>query len=158
MSQAVCLAIIRLRGTINIRKDVKDTLRMLRLNRANHATVIPSSPQYLGMLQKVKDYVTWGEISRETLTQLLKKRGEMVGGKKVTLAYLKKKGFKSFEDLAHKSHSLNFKLKDLKEVTPIFRLHPPSKGFKKSLKRAYKEDGELGYRGDKINWLIKKMI
>ncbi len=157
MSQATCLIVIRLRGTINLRQDVKDTLKMLRLNQVNHAIVIPSNPEYLGMLQKVKDCVTWGEVSEETLTQLLKKRGKMVGGKKITLDYLNEKGYKSFEDISRKIYSLDLKLKDLKEVKPVLRLHPPSKGFKKSLKRAFNENGEMGYRGSEINQLVKKM-
>lgn len=158
MVKAKCLAAVRVRGTINVRKDIEDTLRMLRLNRANHATIIPSTPQYLGMLQKAKDHITWGEISQEILTHLIKKRGRLVGGKNITLDFLKKKGFQSFEELANKIYSSDLKLKDLKDVKPIFRLHPPSKGFEKSLKRAFKDGGETGYRGDKINELIKRMM
>ena len=42
-------------------------------------------------------------------------------------------------------------------IKPVFRLTPPSKGFKKSIKQQY-PNGEIGYRGEKINELILRMI
>ncbi|MEM2203989.1 MAG: 50S ribosomal protein L30, partial [Sulfolobales archaeon] len=43
-------------------------------------------------------------------------------------------------------------------VKPVFRLHPPSGGFKGSIKKPYGNGGELGYRGQDINDLIRRMI
>jgi len=153
-----CLAVVRVRGTVNVRSDVKYTLKLLRLEKPNHATLIPATPQYLGMLQKAKDYITWGEASKEIITKLLQKRGEIVGGKKLTEEYLRKKGFNGFEEVAEKLYKTELKLKELDGVKPVFRLRPPSKGFKKTLKRAFSEGGELGYRGEKINELLARMI
>lgn len=158
MSTGKCLAVVRVRGTVNVRGDIKYTLKLLRLEKPNHATLIPATPQYLGMLQKAKDYITWGEVSKETIIKLLQKRGEIIGGKKLTEEYLKKKGFNGFEDVAEKLYKAELKLKELDGVKPVFRLHPPSKGFKKTLKRAFSEGGELGYRGEKINELLVRMI
>jgi large subunit ribosomal protein L30 len=152
-----CLIVVRLRGSVNLRRDVKDTLRMLHLNRVNHATVIPSTPEYLGMLQKVKDHTTWGEASKETLNYLLEKRGEVEGGIRLTDKYLKDKNYGSIKDVAEALHELKLKLKDLKGIRPTFRLHPPSKGYKKTLKRSFTDGGETGYRGEKINELVKRM-
>ena len=42
-------------------------------------------------------------------------------------------------------------------IKPVFRLHPPSKGFKGKVKRSYTAGGVTGYRGENINSLIKKM-
>jgi large subunit ribosomal protein L30 len=133
---------------------VEDTLRMLHLNRANHATLIPATPTFLGMLQKVKDHVTWGEISLEHLTDLLAKRGLLEGGKKLTERHPPD----GLKEVAAALHSGKLKLKDLEGVKPIFRLTPPSGGFKHSLKYSCVEGGETGYRGEKINELIKKMV
>jgi large subunit ribosomal protein L30 len=33
-------AVIRIRGSVNVRKDIDDTLRMLRLNRKMHCVVL----------------------------------------------------------------------------------------------------------------------
>lgn len=153
-----CLAVVRLRGTINVRRDVKETLKMLNITRPNHATIIPATPTYLGMLKTAKDHVTWGEISAETLTELLRKRGEAIGGEKLTEKQLKEGGYSSLKGVAEALHSSKAKLKNLRGVRPIFRLHPPSGGFRRTLKRGFSECGELGYRGEKINDLLKKMM
>ena len=58
-------ATIRLRSDINANIEVKDTLKHLRLNKINHCVLIPESKVYDGMLFKVKDYVTWGEVKPE---------------------------------------------------------------------------------------------
>ncbi len=42
-------------------------------------------------------------------------------------------------------------------IKPVFRLSPPSKGFRKSIKQHY-PNGEVGYRGKEINELLKRMI
>ena len=44
-----------------------------------------------------------------------------------------------------------------KKGKPPYRLHPPVKGFGGSIKSHYPE-GALGYRGEKINELIKAML
>ena len=72
------LAIIRIRGTVGVSGEIKDTLKMLRLNRRNHATLIDDRPSYIGMLKKAAEYVTWGEIDLETLELLLRRRGELL--------------------------------------------------------------------------------
>ena len=40
-----------------------------------------------------------------------------------------------------------------------FALHPPRGGFeRKGIKKSYTQKGALGYRGEKINDLIKRML
>ena len=70
------IAIIRLRGMTGIKRDIKDTMNMLRLYNKNHCVIISNSENYIGMLRKVKDYVTWGEIDSDTLKLLDEKRGK----------------------------------------------------------------------------------
>jgi len=43
-------------------------------------------------------------------------------------------------------------------IPPVFYLHPPKGGFKRSLKRPLADGGELGYRGKEIVSLISRMI
>ncbi len=69
------LAVIQIRGTINAKKEIKDTLKFLNLQRKNACTIVPDTPNYLGMLNKLKDYVTFGEISEDTNKKLVAKRG-----------------------------------------------------------------------------------
>lgn len=124
------IAIVRVRGDVNIQKPIKDTLKMLRLYRKNYCSIYDATPNILGMVNKIKDYVTWGEIDQETLKLLKEKRGEKT------------------------------KNKEGKElVKPFFRLSPPKKGFgRKGIKMPFHLSGALGNRKEKINDLIKRMI
>lgn len=141
------LAVIRIRGSVGMKKDIKDTLVMLRLQRKNHCIVLNETAPIRGMLQKSKDYITWGEISDDILKALIKKRGRKSGDIKLK----EEETEKIFSEL-----KAGKKIKDLK-IKPVFRLTPPSGGFRKSIKQHY-PNGEIGYRKDKINELLLKMI
>ncbi len=148
---------LRVRGRTGIKGEVEDTLKMLRLRRINHAVLLPDTPSYQGMLQKGKDYITWGEIDQETLTQLIAKRGRLPGRGRVNDEVLAELGdFKSAEELAGAIIKEETTL-DEYGLKPIFRLHPPRKGYK-NVKKAYNEDGTLGYRGENMEDLIRKML
>ncbi|MGZ7069334.1 MAG: 50S ribosomal protein L30 [Methanobacterium sp.] len=151
------IAAIRLRGRTGIKKDIANTLDMLKLTRINHAVLIEDNPSYNGMLQKAKDYITWGEIEQETVSKLLSKRGKITGNVKLTEDYLKDNtDFSSVEELSKALADSGNKLED-SGIKPVFRLHPPRKGYE-NIKKTFAESGSLGYRGDKINDLIKRMI
>ena len=48
---------------------------------------------------------------------------------------------------------------DNKKLKKYFRLNAPRKGFgRKGIKHPYQNGGALGYRGQAINELIKRMI
>ncbi len=150
-------AVIRIRGKVGVRKKIEDTLKMLRLKSVNNCVVIPESPSYKGMLSVVKDYVTWGEIKKEVLVELLKRRLRLKGNKRVDEKILKEvTGYDTFEKFAEDLMSGKIKLKDFEKLEPVFRLHPPSGGFK-SIKQHYPK-GDLGYRGEAINELLLRMI
>ena len=155
--KAKCLAVVRVRGISDIFREIKDTLKMLHLTRNCHATLIDNRPAYIGMLKKVKDYVAWGEVSKETIALLLRERGKITGDKKLNDEYAKKNGYKSLDDLADALYSLKTEYTSLPDIKPIFRLHPPRKGFKGKVKKSYAADGVTGYRGEAINTLIESM-
>ncbi len=131
---------------------------MLHLTRNCHATLIDDRPSYLGMLHKAKNYVTWGEISKESVMLLLRERGRIVGNKKLTEEYIREVGYKSLDDLAEAVHKTEVEYNSLPNIKPVFRLHPPKKGFKGKVKKSYTAGGVTGYRGEAINDLIKRMI
>src|SRR2546430_8855630 len=81
-------AVLRLRGKSDLRRDVKDTLRLLYLTRQNHCAIVPQDTAYRGMLQVVKDYVTWGEVDTEVVARLLLKRGRQVGDRPIDDAFV----------------------------------------------------------------------
>ena len=138
------LAIILVRGLVNVTQSVKDTLAMLRLKRKNHCVVVENSALNKGMLMKVKDYVTYGEINEETFKQLVEKRGEE----------FKARESDSKNKYTYKSLEFNGK-----KYKPYFRLNPPKKGFgRKGIKMPFKTGGGLGDREEKINDLIVRML
>ena len=151
------LALVRVRGEVRINTDTKDTLGMLHLRRANFCCIVDNRPQYKGMVNKVKDYIAWGEIDEKTLAGLLSKWARKSGDERLTPEDLKAKKFASFEDFAKKFLDFKAEFSDL-GIKPMFRLHPPSKGHERAgIKLAYSQGGALGYRGAGINELIAKM-
>jgi large subunit ribosomal protein L30 len=152
------IAVVRVRGTININTDTKDALRMLHLTRANHCTIIPGGAQWRGTLLKVKDYVTWGPVDEKTMVELLEKRGRLTGGRPLTGEHLAAHTpYKTVEELAKALVGEKADLRRLKDVKPLFRLAPPKRGYEKVMQN-WKSGGSLGDRGDKINELIRRML
>ncbi|MFQ5908065.1 MAG: 50S ribosomal protein L30 [Thermoplasmata archaeon] len=151
------VAAVRVRGGVRVRKDIADTLRMLRLHRPNHCVVVPRRDTYLGMLQKAKDFITWGEVDGEVLTQLLANRGRRVGDKPLTEAHVKELGYRSITALAEAIQEGKVDLQGLDDVKPVFRLSPPRKGYE-GVKRSFREGGALGDRGPAINELLLRMM
>jgi len=139
-------AIIRIKGSVKLRKEIKDTLAMLRVHRKMHCVLIKETDTVKGMLNKVRNWITWGEIDDKILELMIRKRGRKQGNKRLTEKEIKD----VFEFIKN-----NERIPDI--IKPVFRLTPPSKGFKKSIKQHY-PNGELGYRGKEINGLLKRMI
>lgn len=156
--QKKCFVAVRIRGLSDIPQETKDTLMMLRLTRNCHATLLDDRPAYKGMLQKSKNCITWGDASKETVAMLLKKRGRLSGDKKLTDEYAKELGYDSLDALAEAIVNVEVDFCSLPEVKPVFRLSPPSKGYKGKTKKSYVAGGEAGYRGEAINDLLKRMI
>jgi large subunit ribosomal protein L30 len=94
------------------------------------------------MIEKVKHYVSFGEIEKETLIKLLKARAQRVD----------KKQFKA-EEVAEELISG----KSLNELgfKPFFRLHPPRKGIRSKI--LAKDGGVLGHNKE-INKLVERML
>ena len=151
-------AVIRVRGQPDVNYDIEYTMKLLGINKVNHWAIVPENAVTKGMLQKIKDYTTYGEINEETLAKLIRVRGRLEGDKMITDEYLAENSdFKTVEELAKAIIENDYKMKDLEKGKPVFRLHPPVKGYEGN-KRSYKNGGALGYRGDAINALIARML
>ena len=126
------LAAVLIRNTVGASPAVRDTLKMLRLKSKHTCVVLDNNKINKGMLNKVKDYTSYGEITDATLKLLQEKRGRKEAEKKAN--------------------------KDSK-TRIVFHLHPPRGGFeKKGIKHSFTQGGALGYRGSKMDNLIKRMI
>lgn len=133
------LAVIRVRGTVKVRQSIAETLNRLRLKRVNNLVIVTANPGYKGMVDKSKDFVTFGEIDEKTLLRLFARKGiqakpedvkSLLGGEKT--------------------------VKDLGIEMPI-RMHPPKHGYE-GVKYGYNQGGSLGNRGAEINELIARML
>jgi large subunit ribosomal protein L30 len=140
------IGIVRVRGIRKIKPKIAKTLSLLRLNKVNHAVIVKANPKYLGMLAVAKDYITFGEVEKETVQKLIEKRG-MVGRKKAIVLF-KKEDIKKMVDEIWEG-------KRPKLLNPVFRLHAPRKGWK-SIKLPYPR-GALGLR-DNMDELLSRMM
>lgn len=153
------LAAIRIRGHMRLRSATEDAMKSLRLTRANHCVLVPATDEYVGQLQKAKDYITWGPIDAKEIAALIRARGRLEGDKPITDAVVQGgTQYKSIDEFAQAIARAETKYGELKDVKPIFRLHPPLKGFKGGNKRGVNAHGNLGDRGPKMSELLKRMI
>jgi len=152
-----CFVAVRIRGTVRAHREARETLKQMHLTRNNYAVLIDDRPAFIGMLRAAQSYITWGDVSKECVGMMLHERGRLAGNRKLSEEYLKKAGYKSLEELAEKIHRCAVTYQKLPGIQPVFRLRPPTKGFKGNIKKSYRAGGELGYRGEDINELVKRM-
>jgi len=157
-TEKVILA-IRVRGQVGVRPQIEDTLNKLLLGRLHQARLITVTPSLEGMITKSKDYITWGEPTEDLVEQLLKKRGRLPGNGRLTDAYVKKNSsHSSIKALAKAIATGKGKVSDVEGLKPVFRLTPPSKGYKGKRNLPVGMGGITGYRGEGINELAIRMI
>jgi len=150
-------AIVQVRGVVNTRREIKDTLKMLRLHHINHCVLVPDTPEYLGMIRKVKDFVAYGEVDTATIEVILRTRGRVVGNYPLTDDYVRaNSAFSGISEFAAALASGEARLHDIPGLKPVLRLHPPRKGYR-TIKRTAQQGGALGYYGEEINALLYKM-
>ena len=152
--------VVRARSDVKVERSIRETMGMLNLTRVNHAVIIPDNPQYKGMLQKAKDYITRGDANADLVEKMITERGRLVGDKPVTDDDVKEgTEYGSIKEFAAAITSGEATVKDLPGMKRVFRLHPPRgpKGWG-GLKRTYVVGGALGPRGDDISALVERMI
>ena len=152
--------VIRVRSDRGVKPKIRDTMSMLNLTKVNHAVLVPDTPAYAGMLQKAKDYVTWGEVGADTISDLISQRGRMIGDKPITNAVINSGSeFSTINALSKAIASGDARTNDVEGMKPVFRLHPPrgAKGWG-GIKRSFSTGGALGFRGEAISDLVERMI
>ena len=152
--------VVRARSNIKVEHSIRETMDMLNLTRVNHAVIIPENAQYKGMLQKAKDYITWGDADAELVEKMISGRGRLIGDKPVSDADVKEgTDYSSIKEFSSAIAAGKATVKDMAELKRVFRLHPPRgpKGWG-GLKRTYVIGGALGPRGEDIGALVERMI
>ena len=140
------IAVIRIKGQVGLKGEIVNTLNRLRLKKKYSCVVLgkPTKEQ-IGMIEKLKNVVAYGEITKETLEKLIGKRGQLIDKSKAIDAK------KIAEELMEGKSPWAVDLK------PFFRLHPPRGGIE-SKKHFGVGKGVLGDNGKKINDLIRRML
>jgi large subunit ribosomal protein L30 len=137
-------ALVQLRGVVNMNQDTRDTLGMLNVHSVNHATFVPETDTYRGMVSTVNDYVAYGEPSVETVALLVDRRGEPLEGEgDIDETWVAE--HTDYDDIEDLAQALVEEETTLREagLAPTLRLHPP-RGGHDGVKHPTKEGGELG--------------
>lgn len=139
------IALIRIAGLVNMDSRVEETLFRLRLRRKFSCVILKETPEVIGAIKKIRNFIAFGKINEETLASLIKARAEKIGNSKAKIENPEKiakevLAGKDFEELG---------------IKPFFRLHPPRGGIKSKLQYPR---GVLGDHKEDINKLIGKML
>jgi large subunit ribosomal protein L30 len=147
------IAVVLIRGMVNLSFEKKQTLAYLRLKQKHACVVVDDTKENRGMIEKVKDFVTYGLVDEKSFKALLDKRAKVVGKADVKIDTAK---------IAKEYFDGKVKLRDFEtnyQIKPFFRLHPPIGGFERAgIKMPFGKGGVLGNRAVKINDLIVKML
>ncbi len=151
-------AVVQLRGEVNQSQGVRDTLSMLNLHRVNHATLVPDSETYRGMVTKVNDWVAHGEPTEEVVARLIARRAEPADGDAdIDDAWVEANT--DYDDIDALANALVSEETTLQEqgLSPTLRLHPP-RGGHDGIKHPTAEGGQLGkHTTEGIDELLTKM-
>jgi large subunit ribosomal protein L30 len=151
--------VVRVRGSVNLTKDVSATLSRLRLLRVNSSTLVRLTPPVEGMLRRAKDYLLWGRLDKKTLRLLLLKRGRLPGGRRLSDENISKyTRYRTLDELVEAVWLSSSPAEAIKPVKPVFRLTPPKGGFKRSVKKPVKKGGVLGDWGERVSLVLRRMV
>ena len=136
---------IRISGLVEMPEEAQETLYRLRLRRKYTAILLRENKENRALLNKIRNFVAYGNLGKEVLAELLEKRGQLLRSS------IKKPGISSVLTA--------LETKDLKSLgfKPFFRLHPPRKGIDSKLHFPIRK-GVLGDNKEKINELVRRML
>jgi len=179
--------VVRMKGTVNVPYWAKITLESLSLNKRFRATIIPENEQTLGMLRKIKEYVSWTSVDTEFIREFIEKRGRSSASKLLSRADTADSATAADtatapatpdnpKDQNHDNNSENkgsqnaelgkivsiisqneLYLSKISGIKPWFALNPPKGGFKRKSKRSYSQDGILGENKGLVS-IVKRMM
>lgn len=140
------IAVVRIKGNVRVPLIVQDTLERLNLSKKNNLVFLENKDSILGMVKKVKDYVTYGEVDKKYVDEIFEKKGKVFEGKTTD----------SKEKYVYKGRFIE--INGVKYKKSI-KLNTPKGGYaKKGTKKHVKVGGTLGYRGQLIVDFINKML
>ncbi len=70
------IAAVRVRGPVDLNEKVNNTLENINLESKNQVVVFEENEAIMGMMNSVKDFITYGEVSDEVVGKLEERKGE----------------------------------------------------------------------------------
>lgn len=70
------IALVRIKGRVGLSYTVNETLDRLRMKKKYTCVVLKGTPEEIGMIEKLRDFIAYGEISADTYKELVKQRGK----------------------------------------------------------------------------------
>lgn len=160
------LIIIRIAGQAQrISKEIKTLLARLHLDKMYSAIILFYNKDTLKTVKLIESYVTWGYLKKSKLEELLTKRGSVIIGNNEQNELdnaqienaLGKYGIFCLEDIIHELSIEGKHSKEVMNYLGYFMLAQCDE-IKDKVNIAFDKGGNQGFRGDKINALLKKMI
>jgi len=159
------LILIRIRGTSNVSTQITKILNRLNLRYLYSASFVKGDKSTLALIKKVEPFLAYGIPSRKIVSDLIYKRAYgKVNGKRIPLTSNKivedalgPQGIICLEDLVHEVASCGDNFKTANDFIKCFKLNEPKDGFKHR-NQPYHSGGDWGFREDKINELVQKMV
>lgn len=69
------IVVIRIKGRVGLSYRVNETLDRLRMRKKYACVVLKGTPEEMGMIEKLRDFVAYGEIKDDVYKELVKIRG-----------------------------------------------------------------------------------
>ena len=74
--------VVRIKGQADVPHWAITTMKLLKLEKKYRATILPVKDNTLGMLNKIKHYVSWIALDTELTKELLDKKARKSGYQK----------------------------------------------------------------------------
>merc|ERR1712098_461380 len=157
--------VIRIRGINGVHPRPRKILQLFRLRQINNGVFIKLNKATLNMLKIAEPYVAWGTPNLKTVKELVYKRGYgKVNHQRIPLtdnAIIEKvlgdKNVICMEDLIHEIFTVGENFKYASNFLWPFKLSSPLGGWRRKYNH-FNDGGDFGFRDEKIDALVKKMI
>ena len=136
---------IRIIGNVKKDMDILETLFRMRLRKKYTSVLITPTPENMKLLKRMRNFIAYGDVTKETMIKLIEKRGKLIGGSDKKI------------DATKVVENLEKKNLEAQGIKPYFRLHPPLKGIDCKVHFGTGK-GVLGDNKDKINDLVRRML
>ena len=68
------IVVIRIKGQVKLNKEISETLNRLKLKKKYSCVILEPTKENLGMVKRVENQVSFGEISEDMHKKLIEKR------------------------------------------------------------------------------------